>query len=175
MPRKKHTRRVPPKPYDKISFLGLAELRRTTIDSTTDQTILTKEIARRAGIKQQAYSKIECGIVRNPSNDKVRAIAQAFGKTYDQLLSAMPTAEERRRNTEETIITHYTLHVQPEKCRHSGSVLVDRTNYIEEPFYLRNCDGFAIRGQRTPCSHGIKKGIFCSAILKQSHKWLTML
>ena len=115
MPRKKHTRRVSPKPCDRISFLGLEELRRTIIDPTTDQPILAKEIARRSVINQQAYSKIEYGIVRHPSKDKVRAIAQALGKTYDQLLSAMPAAKERRRKTKVNVIPHNTLHVQRKK------------------------------------------------------------
>ena len=115
MPRKKHTRRVPPKPCDRISFLGLEELRRTIIDPTTDQPILAKEIARRSVINHQAYSTIECGIDRNPSKDKVCAIAQVLGKTYNELLSAMPAAEERRRKTKVNVIPHYTLHVQPKK------------------------------------------------------------
>ena len=164
MPKKKHTRRVPPKPYDRISFIGLEELRRTTIDPKTDEPILAKEIARRAGINQQAYSKIECGIVRNPSKEKVRAIANAFGKPYDELLNAMPAAEERRRDTKEAFIPHYTMHVEPEGYDYRDCVLADKTNYIEEPFYLRNCDGFAITVPSDTMFPRYKEGdiLFCN-------------
>ena len=164
MPKKKQTRRVPPKPYDRISFLGLEELRRTTIDPETDAPILAKEIARRAGINQQAYSKIECGSVRNPSKDKVRAIANAFGKSYDELLNAMPAAEERKKDPKAPFIPHYTISVEPEGYDYYDCVLADKTNTIEEPFYLRHCDGFAITVPSDTMFPRYKEGdiLFCN-------------
>ena len=41
-------------------------------------------------------------------------MSRVFGKTYDQLLSAMPAAEERPGNINRTFVPHYTLHVELE-------------------------------------------------------------
>ena len=42
--------------------------------------------------------------------------------------------------------------------------LADRTNYIEEPFYLRNCDGFAITVPTDTMFARYKEGdiLFCN-------------
>jgi len=139
MPRRKQT-----KQYDRVDFRGLKTLRAMTTNPETEKPFTQGEIAKRAGLLQATYSKIELGDTYNPSEDKVRKIAKAFSQSYSDLLNSLPMQDRGKKEIVQQYIPNYSQSYNARGFEYFDGVLKDGANQIEEPPYLRNCSGFAI-------------------------------
>jgi transcriptional regulator with XRE-family HTH domain len=137
-------RRRTTKDYDRIDFRGLRDLRAVTINPETEKPFKQGEIAAKAEIQQQTYSKIELGDTYNPSREIVQKIAAAFSRSYTELLNAMPVREARKQEFARQYIANYSQPYSPRGFEYDDGVLKNKANQIEEPHFLRNCNGYAV-------------------------------
>ena len=137
-------RRRTTKDYDRIDFRGLRDLRSVTINSDTGKSFTQGEIAARAEMHQQTYGKIELGDTYNPSEANVRKIAAAFSRSYAELLNAMPVREKKNRDFVQQYIPAYAQSSDFRGYQYFDGVIKDNAQQVEEPPYLRNCNGYAV-------------------------------
>jgi transcriptional regulator with XRE-family HTH domain len=61
-----------------------------------DADLSQRELAKRADINFSYLSKIEAGLVPPPSDEKVRSLARALGRSYEEVEEILVMSEESR-------------------------------------------------------------------------------
>ena len=103
-------------------------------------------MAAQIGIKQQAYSKIEKGQVRSPSEDVVNEIAATLGTTASDLLDALPQkiaekAATASKGEVQQVIPKYHQPYQPKGFPYYDSILLENADSTDVLPSLRHVIG----------------------------------
>ena len=134
------------KQYEHIDFRGLREKRIVLRNPVNGKPFNQTEMAEAAGISQQAYSKIEKGLVVSPSEKVVENIAAAFNTTVSDLLDALPLRAENKAQSKSKIdakqvIPKYHQPYQPKGFRYYDSLLLENADSTETLPSLRHVLG----------------------------------
>ena len=134
------------KQYDHIDWAGLRQLRSVSKSPRTGRPYTQTEMATQIGIKQQAYSKIEKGQVRSPSEDVVNEIAAALGTTASDLLDALPQkiaekAATASKGEVQQVIPKYHQPYQPKGFPYYDSILLENADSTDVLPSLRHVIG----------------------------------
>lgn len=134
------------KKYDHIDWRGLRDLRSVRKSLQTGQLYTQATMAEIIGIKQQAYSKIERGLVRSPSEDVVNEIAVALGTTASDLLDSLPEKKAEKaastpRISQQQVIPKFHHPYQPKGFPYYDSILLENADSTDVPPSLRHVIG----------------------------------
>jgi transcriptional regulator with XRE-family HTH domain len=134
------------KQYDHIDWTGLRQLRSVSKLPRTGRPYTQTEMAAQIGIKQQAYSKIEKGQVRSPSEQVVNEIAAALGTTASDLLDALPKkiaekAATASKGEAQQVIPKYHQPYQPKGFPYYDSILLENADSTDVLPSLRHVIG----------------------------------
>ena len=90
------------KRYQHINFRALKTLRENSFNYQTKAPYTQGELAKRLGMSQKGYSRIETGNVISPKPEIIQGIAAAFSTTEADLLNSLPkrgdSSDERFRD-----------------------------------------------------------------------------